>query len=83
MICVDLSLGTGVCHGSVDIMTRSSHRFPVGYRLTMSPRERPATVVMTTLDKRMACYSIGWTNIMAVYELEEIVKWKANSCSQL
>lgn len=83
MICVDLSLGTGVCHGSVDIMTQSSHRFLVGHRLTMSPIERPATVVMTTLDKRMACYSIGWTNIMVVYELEEIVKWKANSCSQL
>lgn len=43
--------------------------------------ERLVIVVMIILDKRMVCYSIGWINIMVVYELEEEVKWKVNSCS--
>lgn len=81
MICVDLLLGIGVCYGLVDIMIWSSYWFLVGYRLMMLLWERLVIVVMIILDKRMVCCSIGWINIMVVYELEEIVKWKVNSCS--
>lgn len=53
---------------------------PSGIQTKDVTKRKASHCLMTTLDKRMACYSIGWTNIMAVYELEEIVKWKANSC---
>lgn len=47
----------------------------------MSPKERPASR-NDNFRQKMACCSIGWTNIIVVYELEEGVKWKANSCNR-